>query len=81
MLPAEYASHTHAMFWTGMVLTPLLLQGWIPAIATFLNTPAWTMSAEAFYYVIFPWLAQLETAGAACAPSPGEDGRASGCWA
>jgi hypothetical protein len=37
------------MFWTGMVLTPLLLQGWIPAIATFLNTPAWTMSAEAFY--------------------------------
>ena len=29
-----------------MVLTPLLLQGWIPSIATFLNTPAWTMSAE-----------------------------------
>jgi peptidoglycan/LPS O-acetylase OafA/YrhL len=46
------------MFWTGVVLTPLLLQGWIPAIATFLNTPAWTMSAEAFYYMIFPWLAR-----------------------
>ena len=46
------------MFWTGVVLTPLLLQGWIPAIATFLNTPAWTMSAEAFYYMIFPWVAQ-----------------------
>jgi hypothetical protein len=58
MLGQEYASHTHAMFWTGMVLTPLLVQGWIPAIATFLNTPAWTMSAEAFYYVIFPWLAR-----------------------
>jgi peptidoglycan/LPS O-acetylase OafA/YrhL len=43
----EYGAHTHAMFWTGVVLTPLLLQGWIPAIATFLNTPAWTMSAEA----------------------------------
>jgi peptidoglycan/LPS O-acetylase OafA/YrhL len=39
------------------VLTPLLLQGWIPAIATFMNTPAWTMSAEAFFYVLFPWLA------------------------
>jgi peptidoglycan/LPS O-acetylase OafA/YrhL len=41
-----------------MVLTPLLLQGWIPDIATFLNTPAWTMSAEAFYYAIFPWMAR-----------------------
>ncbi len=56
-LGKEYASHTHAMFWTGMVLTPLLLQGWIPATATFLNTPAWTMSAEAFFYLIFPWMA------------------------
>jgi peptidoglycan/LPS O-acetylase OafA/YrhL len=27
-------------------------------VATFLNTPAWTMSAEAAYYVIFPWLAK-----------------------
>lgn len=57
-LKAEYASHTHAMFWTGVVLTPLLLQGWIPAVSTFMNTPAWTMSAEAFYYLIFPWLAR-----------------------
>jgi peptidoglycan/LPS O-acetylase OafA/YrhL len=54
----EYASHTHGMFWAGMALTPLLLQGWIPAIATFLNTPAWTMSAEAFYYAFFPWVAR-----------------------
>ena len=46
------------MFWTGVVLTPLLLQGFVPAVATFLNTPAWTMSAEAVYYVIFPWLAK-----------------------
>ena len=57
-LKAEYGSHTHGMFWAGVVLTPLMLQGWIPAISTFLNTPAWTMSAEAFYYVIFPWLAK-----------------------
>jgi peptidoglycan/LPS O-acetylase OafA/YrhL len=58
MLPWDYRSHTHGMFWAGVVLTPLLLQGWIPAIATFMNTPAWTMSAEAFYYAIFPWLAR-----------------------
>jgi peptidoglycan/LPS O-acetylase OafA/YrhL len=57
-IPQEWAAHTHGMFWTGMVLTPLLLQGWIPEIATFLNTPAWTMSAESFYYVIFPWMAR-----------------------
>lgn len=58
VVPLEYAAHTHRMFWTGMVLTPLLLQGWVPAVATFLNTPAWTMSAESFYYVLFPWMAR-----------------------
>ena len=58
VVPEEWGAHTHGMFWTGMVLTPLLLQGWIPSIATFLNTPAWTMSAESFYYLIFPWMAR-----------------------
>lgn len=58
LLPLEWGAHTHSMFWTGMVLSPLLLQGWIPEIATFLNTPAWTMSSEAFYYVLFPWMAR-----------------------
>ncbi|HEY3704847.1 MAG TPA: acyltransferase [Terracidiphilus sp.] len=58
MVPQEYASHSHAMFWAGMVLSPLLTQGWIPEIATFLNTPAWTMSAESSYYVLFPFLAR-----------------------
>ena len=58
MLPQEYASHTHGMFWLGLVLAPLLLQGWNPEIATFLNTPAWTMSAESFYYVLFPFIAR-----------------------
>ena len=58
VLPLEYGTHTHTMFWTGMVLTPLLLQGWVPSIATFLNTPAWTMSAESFFYVLFPWMAR-----------------------
>lgn len=58
VLPLEYAAHTHRMFWTGMLLTPLLLQGWVPQVATFLNTPAWTMSAESFYYILFPWMAR-----------------------
>lgn len=55
----ERAAHTHLMFWLGTILTPLLLQGWIPEIATFGNTPAWTMSAEAAYYVVFPWFAAI----------------------
>jgi peptidoglycan/LPS O-acetylase OafA/YrhL len=63
MIPQEYAAHSHKMFWTGMVLTPLLLQGWIPEIATFGNTPAWTMSAESFYYLLFPWLARWKQPG------------------
>ncbi|HEY2860401.1 MAG TPA: acyltransferase [Terracidiphilus sp.] len=58
MVPGEYASHTHWMFWLGMALSPLLMQGWVPEIATFLNTPAWTMSAESFYYVLFPFIAR-----------------------
>ena len=58
MAPVEYSAHTHGMFWAGMALTPVLLQGWIPSLATFLNTPAWTMSAESFFYFLFPWMAR-----------------------
>ena len=57
MIPVEYQAHSHPMFFAGMVLSPLLLQGWIPEIATFLNTPAWTMSAESSFYLGFPWFA------------------------
>ena len=60
VVPLEYQAHTRTMFWTGMALTPLLLQGWIPSLATFLNTPAWTMSAESFFYVIFPWMSRWQ---------------------
>ncbi len=56
-LIAERNSHTPGDYKLGIVLTPLLLQGWFPAIATFWNTPAWTMSAEAAYYGMFPWIA------------------------
>jgi peptidoglycan/LPS O-acetylase OafA/YrhL len=60
MVSVEYGAHTHTIFWTGMVLTPLMLQGWIPSLATFLNTPAWAMPAEAFMYALFPWLAKVK---------------------
>ncbi|MGC2398442.1 MAG: acyltransferase [Acidobacteriaceae bacterium] len=56
MLIQELQAHTRAEFGLGVILTPLLLQGWHPALTTFWNTPAWTMSTEAFFYLLFPWL-------------------------
>lgn len=54
MLMAEWHARSHGEFAAGLVLTPLLLQGWSPKLATFWNTPAWTMCTEAFFYLIFP---------------------------
>jgi peptidoglycan/LPS O-acetylase OafA/YrhL len=54
MLASEVHAHGRPAFFTGIVLTPFLLQGWSPTLATFWNTPAWTMSTEAFFYLVFP---------------------------
>ncbi len=59
MLQAEWHARSHADFFVGLVLTPLLLQGWSPQLATFWNTVAWTLSAEALLYATFPWLIRL----------------------
>lgn len=32
----------------------LLLQAWIPATALFWNSPGWSLSCEAFFYLLFP---------------------------
>ena len=39
--------------------TPLLLQSWVPSIAGRWNGPAWSLSAEALFYLAFPALALL----------------------
>jgi peptidoglycan/LPS O-acetylase OafA/YrhL len=59
MLELEWHARSTAEFWKGIVLTPLLLQGWSPSLATFWNTVAWTLSCEMAFYAIFPWLIQL----------------------
>lgn len=56
MLADEWHARSHAEFWKGLVLTPLLLQGWSPDLATFWNTVAWTLSAEVLLYAAFPWM-------------------------
>ena len=55
-LALEVQAHTRFDFGLGLILTPLLLQGWHPLLTNFWNTPAWTMSTEAFFYLLFPWL-------------------------
>jgi peptidoglycan/LPS O-acetylase OafA/YrhL len=59
MLGAEWHARSHGQFFEGVILTPLLLQGWSPALATFWNTVAWTLSCEAAFYLAFPWLIRM----------------------
>lgn len=66
MLGAEWHARSHGQFLAGIILSPLLLQGWNPWLATFWNTVAWTLSCEAAFYFAFPWLIRLpwpKTAG------------------
>ncbi len=37
--------------------TPLLLQAWTPCARAWWNAPGWSLSAEAFFYLLFPLLA------------------------
>ena len=59
MLQSEWSARSHAEFWKGVILTPLLLQGWSPNLATFWNTVAWTLSCEFMLYIAFPWLIRV----------------------
>jgi peptidoglycan/LPS O-acetylase OafA/YrhL len=56
MVQDEWHARSHAEFWRGIILTPLVLQGWSPSLATFWNTVAWTLSSEIVLYAAFPWL-------------------------
>lgn len=38
------------------VLSPLVLQSWIPFTALKWNGPGWSLSCEAFFYLIFPFV-------------------------
>jgi peptidoglycan/LPS O-acetylase OafA/YrhL len=59
MVREEWHARSHAEFWQGIILTPLVLQGWSPSVATFWNTVAWTLTSECVLYAAFPWLIRL----------------------
>ncbi len=59
MLRTEHQVRSHTDFWEGAILSPLLMQGWFPNLATFWNTVAWTLSCEITLYAIFPLLMRL----------------------
>jgi peptidoglycan/LPS O-acetylase OafA/YrhL len=59
MLQEEWRVRSHAEFWKGLILTPLVLQGWSPTVATFWNTVSWTLTSECVLYLAFPWLIRL----------------------
>lgn len=59
MLAVEWQARSHAEFFTGVIATPLLLQGFFPQLATFWMTVTWTLSCEVVLYLLFPWLLRL----------------------
>ena len=60
MLINEWHVRSHAQFLTGVIATPLLMQGWFPRLATFWMTVTWTLSCEVMLYIAFPWLIRVQ---------------------
>ncbi|UQN09686.1 acyltransferase [Deinococcus sp. QL22] len=44
----------NATEWGAALLSPLLLQAWLPQTACIWNCPGWSLSVEAFFYALFP---------------------------
>ena len=59
VLRQEWQGRSHSEFAWGVGLTLLLSQGWSPNLCTFWNTPAWTLTTDVFFYLLFPWLITL----------------------
>lgn len=60
ILELEWRYRTHANFFLGLSLTTIMQQGWSPRLATFWNTPAWTLSCETVFYLLFPLLLAIK---------------------
>jgi peptidoglycan/LPS O-acetylase OafA/YrhL len=60
ILELEWTHRTHANFFLGLSLTAIMQQGWSPELAMFWNTPAWTLSCEVVFYLLFPLLLAIK---------------------
>jgi peptidoglycan/LPS O-acetylase OafA/YrhL len=60
-----------------VMLVPFLLQAWVPLAALAWNSVAWSLSDEAFFYLLFPFLKKRFLR----ISLPGLSGLALACWA
>jgi peptidoglycan/LPS O-acetylase OafA/YrhL len=58
LIPATYFYYgaTPADNLTAVILCSTFLQAWQPPYSSAINVPAWSVSVEAFFYLIFPFL-------------------------
>lgn len=54
MIPAGVGNKIASLF-----VHVTLLQGWLPEFAIYWNPPGWSLSAEAFFYALFPFAAPM----------------------
>ncbi len=52
----EASASAHKTFLAGAILSPLLLQSWT-SFSQAWNGPSWSLSVEAFFYLLFPYIA------------------------
>jgi peptidoglycan/LPS O-acetylase OafA/YrhL len=55
-MPIPFLVWSQGHLMTSSLLVPSLLQSWVPGAALAWNAPAWSLSDEAFFYLIFPAL-------------------------
>jgi peptidoglycan/LPS O-acetylase OafA/YrhL len=53
---AHLGEYSAVRFFASVLTVPTMLQAWVPATALAWNAPAWSLSAEAFFYLVFPFI-------------------------
>jgi peptidoglycan/LPS O-acetylase OafA/YrhL len=70
-IPFFFADSKGSPVWakaTAVITTPILLQAWIPSSALLWNPVGWSLSVEAFLYLLFPLLLRRMMGGSSIRP-------------